>query len=220
MKLLVSDNKFDPNPYYDKAIETLGDDFVGHPPCPSLRSVELFDQNGYDLTRLEQLYALANEGKIIKHRNSDHIVLRKDWFTDVEPGSGPHINHAVMFERKAYCGDALDQLMTWAERNHQVHKLIAMKPKWGLDFSIDYCDSEGNVFELLHWEYDGFEYEEIADKKAIMDQFLTGQDWDDRAKIMLERKEEWHHLGFFEQSEWKTRFFEMEKERFKMVLWN
>ena len=30
MKLLVSDNKFDPNPYYDKAIETLGDDFVGH----------------------------------------------------------------------------------------------------------------------------------------------------------------------------------------------
>ena len=57
-------------------------------------------------------------------------------------------------------------------------------------------------------------------QKAIMDQFLTGQDWDDRAKIMLERKEEWHHLGFFEQSEWKTRFFEIEKERFKMVLWN
>ena len=63
-------------------------------------------------------------------------------------------------------------------------------------------------------------FEEIADKKVIMDKFLTGQDWDDRAKIMLERKEEWHHLGFFEQSEWKTRFFEIEKERFKMVLWN
>jgi hypothetical protein len=36
---------------------------------------------------------------------------------------------------------------------------------------------------------------------------------------MIRRKSEWHHLGFFEQSAWKTEFFGMEKERFKMVLW-
>jgi hypothetical protein len=94
-----------------------------------------------------------------------------------------------------------------------------MRPKWGLDFSIDYCDREGNVFELLHWEYDGFDYNEVADKKEKMDEFLVNQDWDERARTMLERKNEWHKLGFFEQSEWKTEFFGIEKERFKMVLW-
>jgi hypothetical protein len=78
---------------------------------------------------------------------------------------------------------------------------------------------EGNVFELLHWEYDGFDHKEIAGKKAHMEEFLLQQDWDDRAKNMLERKSEWHDLGFFEQSEWKTKFFGIEKERFKMVLW-
>ena len=52
-----------------------------------------------------------------------------------------------------------------------------------------------------------------------MQEFLLNQDWDERAKTMLERKDEWHKLGFFEQSEWKTRFFGIDKERFKMVLW-
>jgi len=179
----------------------------------------MFDQNGYDLTKLEQLYAVANGAETTKHRNSEHITLRKTWFTADDDESGPHINHAYMFERKGYAGDALDQLKSWANYRPQFHKLTAMKPKWGLDFSVDYCDREGNVFELLHWEFDGFDYNEVADKKEKMDAFLLNQDWDERAKTMLERKEEWHGLGFFEQSDWKTRFFGIDKERFKMVLW-
>ena len=39
------------------------------------------------------------------------------------------------------------------------------------------------------------------------------------AILHKERKEEWHSLGFFEQSDWKTNFFGIDKERFKMVLW-
>lgn len=187
--------------------------------CPPKEAVEYFDQNGYDLTKLEQLYAVANGANTTRHRNSEHITLRQTWFTDDAPETGAHINHAVMFERKGYSGDALRQLETWASYRPQFHKLIAMRPKWGLDFSIDYADRDGNVFELLHWEYDGFEHDEIADKKIRMEEFLLNQDWDDRAKTMLARKSEWHGLGFFEQSEWKTQFFGIDKERFKMVLW-
>ena len=39
------------------------------------------------------------------------------------------------------------------------------------------------------------------------------------AKQILKHKNDWHHLGFFEQSEWKTKFFGIDKERFKVVLW-
>jgi len=52
-----------------------------------------------------------------------------------------------------------------------------------------------------------------------MDDFLLAQDWQDMALRLLDRKSEWHHLGFFEQSDYKTNFFGIEKERFKMVLW-
>jgi hypothetical protein len=212
MQLHLTDNQFDPNPHWCERIKSV---FA----CPPKETVEFFDQNGYDLTKLEQLYAVANGANTTRHRNSEHITLRQTWFTDDSPESGPHINHAVMFERKGYSGEALQQLTTWAGYRPQFHKLIAMRPKWGLDFSIDYADREGNVFELLHWEYDGFEYNEIADKKAQMEEFLVNQDWTDRARVMIERKEEWHGLDFFEQSEWKTRFFGIDKERFKMVLW-
>jgi len=212
MQLHLTDNKFNPNPYWDQRIKSV---FA----CPPKDVVDLFDQNGYDLTRLEQLYAVANGENTTKHRDGEHITLRKTWFTDDSPESGPHINHSVMFERKGYSGDALQQLKSWADYRPHFNKLVAMKPKWGLDFSIDYCDRDGNVFELLHWEFDGFEYNEIADKKANMEEFLLNQDWNERAAEMLKRKDEWHSLGFFEQSEWKTRFFGIDKERFKMVLW-
>jgi hypothetical protein len=212
MQLHLTDNRFNTDPCWTERIKSV---FA----CPPKEAVEFFDQNGYDLTKLEQLYAVANGANTTRHRNSEHITLRQTWFTDDSPESGPHINHAVMFERKGYSGEALQQLTTWAGYRPQFHKLIAMRPKWGLDFSIDYADREGNVFELLHWEYDGFEYNEIADKKAQMEEFLVNQDWTDRARVMIERKEEWHGLDFFEQSEWKTQFFGIDKERFKMVLW-
>jgi hypothetical protein len=212
MRLHVTDNQFDSNPHWSESIKSV---FA----CPPKETVEYFDQNGYDLTKLEQLYAVANGANTTTHRNSEHITLRQTWFEDDSPEHCAHINHAVMFERKGYSGEALQQLTTWAAYRPQFHKLIAMRPKWGLDFSIDYADRDGNVFELLHWEYDGFEYDEIQAKKTKMEEFLVNQDWSDRARVMLERKSEWHSLGFFEQSEWKTRFFGIEKERFKMVLW-
>ena len=212
MRLHLTDNKFDTNPFWTERIKSV---FA----CPPKETVEMFDQNGYDLTKLEQLYAVANGANTTKHRNSEHITLRQPWFTSDDNESGPHINHAYMFERKGYSGDALKQLQSWAEYRPQFHKLIAMRPKWGLDFSIDYCDTDGNVFELLHWEFDGFEYNEINDKKTVMEEFLLNQDWDEKAQAMLKRKDEWHNLGFFEQSDWKTNFFGIDKERFKMVLW-
>ena len=212
MQLHLTDSKFNTSPYWSEPLTNI---FA----CPPKDTVDLFDQNGYDLTKLEQLYAVANGENTTKHRDAEHITLRKTWFEDDSPESGPHINHSFMFERKGYTGEALAQLKSWTQYRPHFHKLVAMKPKWGLDFSIDYCDRQGNVFELLHWEFDGFEYNEIADKKQKMEEFLLNQDWDDRAKTMLERKEEWHKLGFFEQSEWKTRFFGIDKERFKMVLW-
>ena len=212
MQLHVTNNKFNPTPYYDQSIKSM---FA----TPPRESVELFDQNGYDLTRLEQMYAVANGYDLTTHRNKDHITLRQDWFIDKNHTDGPHINHAYMFERKGFKGDALEQLKAWGTNNSHMHKLVAMKPKWGLDFSIDYCDIDGNVFEVLHWEFDGFEYDEIANKKIVMDDFLLKQDWDHAASQILKHKNDWHHLGFFEQSEWKTKYFGIDKERFKMVLW-
>ena len=211
MRLALTQNKFNSNPYWSNPIS--------QEIIPSIEQTELFDQNGYDLTPLEQLYAEAN-GQAGRWHRPNHYALKRDWFIDEKNSvTGAHINHALLFERKGYTGAALAQLEGWARHNNLIYKIIKMRPKWGMDISVDYVDTAGNVFELLHWEYDGFDYQEIADKKLQIEKCLLDIDWGSVAAEMIRRKSEWHHLGFFEQSTWKTEFFGMEKERFKMVLW-
>ena len=215
MKITLTQNKFNPNPYYDQRIKAnLSDNFVKNLPG----TIDTFDQNGFDLTNLERLYAKKMDYKIKKVRTS-HWVLKEDWFTSEPTDRGCHINHAVIFERKGFTGAAKEQMEEFAEKCPLVHKVLQIRPKWGLDFSIDYADAEGNVFEVLHWEWDSFDFEEIQEKKKYMDDFLQAQDFDEMALRLLDKKSEWNHLGFFEQSDYKTNFFGIEKERFKMVLW-
>ena len=211
MKITLSKNNFNPNPYYTLPIDL--DESI------DLKStIDTFDQNGFDLTDLEILYAKKMDLDIKKVRHT-HFVLKDDWFTAEPTDRGCHINHAVIFERKGFAGAAKEQMIELADKCPLIHKVLQIKPKWGLDFSVDYADSQGNVFEVLHWEWDTFNFEEIQQKKKQMDIFLLSQDWNKMAKQLLDRKEEWYKLGFFEQSDYKTKFFGIEKERFKMVIW-
>jgi hypothetical protein len=84
---------------------------------------------------------------------------------------------------------------------------------------MDYVDREGNAFEILHWEYDCFDYNEAAEIKELVQPKLNSIDWDDAAQQLLKRKDEWHSLEFFAQSDWKCNYFRIAKERFKMVIW-
>ena len=209
--LSLTDNKFESNGYWDKPIEKLLYQ-------PTTEDLDLFDQNGYDLTQLEQHFAYGNRVKPKKHR--EHLrALKQDWFTELPAIEGAHLNHSLLFERKGYTGQALIELNHWAKTLPLVNKVIALRPKWGLDFSMDYADREGNAFEVLHWEWDSFVYEEVEQVRTIVEPVLLAIDWSDAAHQILAHKDEWHHLDFFAQSHWKCDYFGIPRERFKMVAW-
>jgi hypothetical protein len=179
----------------------------------------LFDQNGYDLTPLEQYFAYGNKVKPKKHR--DHLrALKQDWFTQLPTTEGSHLNHSLLFERKGYAGAALEELKYWARTLPLINKVIALRPKWGLDFSMDYADRDGNAFEVLHWEWDSFIYEETECIRKTIEPILKSIDWQDAALQILAKKDQWHHLDFFAQSAWKCKYFGVPEERFKMVAWD
>ena len=207
----LSDSKFNPSGYWSEPIAK-----ILYIPTPS--DVELFDQNGFDLTVLEQHYAYSNRNKSKKHRDHRHAV-KQPWFEQPETIVGPVLNHSLLFERKGYAGEALAELQHWARRLPLIYKIIAIRPKWGLDFSMDYVDCDGNAFELLHWEWDSFDYNEIEAVRKDIEPVLQAIDWVDAAKQLLNRKSQWHHLDFFAQSDWKCNYFGIPRERFKMVCW-
>lgn len=210
--VVLTDNQFDANGYWDRPIEKLLYQ-------PTIEDLDLFDQNGYDLTALEQHFAYSNRTKPKKHR--DHIrALKEVWFTQMPTIEGAHLNHSLLFERKGYTGPALEELKFWARTLPLINKVIAIRPKWGLDFSMDYADREGNSFEVLHWEWDSFNYEEICAVKEAVEVKIAAIDFEQAAQDLIKYKDKWHHLGFFEQSDWKCNYFGIPKERFKMVIWS
>lgn len=207
---ILTDNSWNPDGFWSQPIRA---NFT-----PKIHHLELFDQNGYDLTELEKLYAKENLVEVSTHR-VHRYALKKPWFDQSDKIEGCILNHSLLFERKGYSGEALKQLKMWTKYFPRIWQLIQLRPKWGLDFSMDYADCYGNCFEILHWEYDGFDYEELLEIKNTVEPVLVGIDWDDAAKKLLNKKEEWCNLEFFEQSDYKCNYFGIRKERFKMIAW-
>jgi len=210
LKLLNFD--LNPNGFWDKPINKLTY-------FPIIGDFYVFDQTGYDLTPIERMYAHDNHARVSEFGNSGKVSLKFDWFKQDEKIEGAILNHSYIFERKGFKDKALEQLQKWAKTMPLCYKLIAIRPKWGLDFSIDYVDRSGEAFELLHWEYDGFDYNEIQEHKLQFEGKFIDIDWNDAAQSILKRKHEWYHLEYFPQSEWKCKYFGIVNERFKMVVW-
>lgn len=210
--LRLTECKFNPNPRWEVPLASTK--------APMYVVPDLFDQNGYDLCYIEQLYAVANsDTDLINSHRPHRTALRQKWMDQKYKEEGAVLNHALLFERKGYTGRALEQLQEWAKTQPAYHKLVNIRPKWGLDFSMDFYDSKGRTFEVLHWEYDCFDYQEVIDIKQKMDGILTSIDWDDAAEAIWSKKDEWYHLDFFKQSDYKCEYFGIVPERWKMVIW-
>ncbi len=207
--MILSDSKLSPQGYFIDAIE---EPFI----LKDLNCVDLFDQNGYHLTKAEQAYLVRNGFEAIERRHED--CLRHDWIT-WDKKSGAHLNHCDLFERKGFKDQALEQIKSIAEEyNPMLYKLIKMKPKWGIDISIDFVSPDA-VFEVFHYEWDSFDYSELIEKKLEIEELVLRLDWDAVAIDIWELRDEWYDLDFFDQTQWRTNYFGVSPEKFKNVIW-
>jgi hypothetical protein len=206
--MILTDNKLHRDAYFVNATEEVD-------VLKDINSVDLFDQNGYHLTKAEQAFLSYNGYQPIERRHED--CLRYDWLT-WDKRAGAHINHSDLFERKGFSDHAKEQLLAFASVNPMLYKLVKMKPKWGIDISIDYVSTDA-VFEVFHYEWDSFEYDAVIEKKLEIEKFVLNLDWDEVAKDLWKKKDKWYNLDFFEQTQWRTDYFGLSPEKFKNVIW-
>lgn len=210
MSIKLTNNTLQQEAYFIDATDT--PQVLYDPSC-----VDLFDQNGYHLTKAEQEFAIRNGYDKAFRRHED--CLRQDWLV-WDKKSGAHINHSDIFERKGFKGDALEQITAIGEDiNPMLFKLAFMKPKWGIDISIDFV-SPTSAFEVFHYEWDSFNYEEVMQKKLEIEELVLRLDWDEVAVDIWDLRNQWYHLDFFEQSKWRTNYFGISPEQFKHVIWD
>lgn len=198
MQLVNINNQFDVEPYLTIPIS------ANHLITLPLKD---FDKDGYEVPgKLEQLHYIAN-GVDLNREIQYHVAPVKSWYIDQEVSEeGLVLDHCMLLCRWAFAGDARKQIQEAAKQRPILNKLLSIKPKWGIDFSLDYI-SHDVCMEVIHIEQDFDNINAAQSAKQKLESIIENTNWSDGVQHLLACKEDWTHLSSDDQSDYKARFF-------------
>lgn len=166
-----------------------------------------FDKDGYEIpTPLERLYYEA-QGVNLNKEIQYHIAPVEPWYIDTEDSEqGLVLDHSMLLTRWEFAGEAREQLLRHLKDRPILNKLLGIKHKWGLDFSLDWVDENGCT-EVIHIEQDFRDYNLACETKQQVEQLIETTDWIDGVRQLFEHKQFWKDLNSDDHSHWKARFF-------------
>jgi len=198
MQLVNLHPKFTDNPYLTKPIERT---LVETLPFKD------FDKDGYEVpTPLEHLHYEAN-GVKLNREIQYHIAPVQEWYHDIESSEhGLVLDHCMLLTRYAFSGEAREQIVEVSKHRPILQKLLNIKPKWGIDFSLDYVTHD-LVMEVIHIEQDFDTLYEASKAKSKLENIIENTDWYDGAMQLYQRRDEWMNLSSDDQSDYKANYF-------------
>lgn len=198
MKLIKQDISFPKYPYLTNPIEY---EKLLYTPLQD------FDKDGYEIdTPIEREHYIVNNVNI--HENIQfHYSTGKHWYKDKDNSEeGLILDHTQLLTRWAYSDEARSNIERASMKRPVLNKLLAIKPKWGIDFSLDYVTHDV-CMEVFHIEKDATSYNEAVSIKEKAEEIIDNTDWESAIKDILKRKDEWYNLCSDDQSDWKARYF-------------
>lgn len=162
-----------------------------------------FDRDGYELTVLER--SIHNHFQIPLGHCLNHVSVCERWVHQLHKCSVA-LDHSLISHRYSYEGEARKQIDSLCKIRPELRKLLAIKPKWGIDFSVDYIDTN-NCFELVHIECDSYKYEEIHLMITKLMALITSTDFTQLAMSLIDEKDKWEKLNSDDQSDYKAKKF-------------
>ena len=198
MILVNLEPKFNPLPFLTKPI-----------PYLSLETEPFrhFDKDGYEVpTTLERMFYEA-QGVELNNEIQYHVAPVQEWFTDTEYSERFLVlDHCMLLTRYALAYEAREQVERAVQNRPILNKLLGIKPKWGIDFSLDYIDHD-IVMEVIHIEQDFDNIHEALDAKERLEQIIENTDWYDGAASLWRKKDEWMNLSSDDHSDYKAQYF-------------
>lgn len=164
-----------------------------------------YDKDGFELNVAEQKFYSAM-GFPINYPILNHCCWQEPWF-ELEPGDHKLLlDHSMILARCEYARAALEQVKQFIPQNPYAQLLTKSKNKWGFDFALDSITDKGEVFEVIHIEYDSYQYDIFNTRRLQFDYLVRHTDWEDAAKRIWENRHAWEGLQGFEQNHWKAAY--------------
>lgn len=163
-----------------------------------------YDKDGFELNRAERKFYAANRLPLIDCLN--HLCWQEPWFELEQDGQGLILDHSMFLCRASYEDRAREQLESIKDQIPTADLLLRTRQKWGFDFALDAVADDGTVFEVIHIEYDNYDYETFRNQMLLFDFRVRHTDWQDSALLIWRHRDQWQDLKGFEQNHWKSQY--------------
>jgi hypothetical protein len=171
------------------------------------------NKHGFELSPLEQIYYSTNNVPISKGNLKNPFgACNFNWFKNYSTNKNFYIEHSWCFTRLEYQGEARDQIIQFSKQHPQLADLLDIKPKWAIDFRLDYLDKE-MMIEVLHLEEDFYDIEQAREMKDWVEAKILSTDWVDFVARLKAHLPTWQSIkGETLQRQWKAEFWGLPKE--------
>jgi hypothetical protein len=166
---------------------------------------KFYDKDGFELNQAEQKYYRMMHHPI-EEPILNHTCWQNTWFELEDKNSTLILDHCMILHRCSYEGYAAHQLGKIIREIPEASWLLDTQQKWGFDFALDAVDDNGNIYEVLHIEYDNLNYDNFVKSMVSFDFTIRHTDWADAATRVNQHQDEWKHLKSWEQNNWKSNF--------------
>jgi hypothetical protein len=166
---------------------------------------KFYDKDGFELNVAEQKFYSAMDLPI-HHNILNHCCWQEPWFELESEDIGLILDHSMFLCRCSYEGAAMEQLKELKSQVPLADYLLRSKRKWGFDFALDAVADNGTVYEVIHIEYDNYDYEVFRNYMINFEWTVRHTDWVDCANRVWNARDKWQPLQGFEQNHWKAQY--------------
>ena len=172
---------------------------------PQEKDFDYYDKDGFELNVAEQKY-YEQMRYPITYPILNHCCWQEPWYELKPEVEGLLLDHCMFLCKADYSGEALEQLKDINKKIPYANLLINSKRKWGYDFDLDGVREDGTIFEVLHIEWDTYDFYEFTDSFYRFEAMIEHSDWHDIAERVWSKRDEWQDLKGFDQNHWKSKF--------------